>query len=146
MLGNVQTHITKTSTRLPGNSIYHPIEDIYQSRRIDHFHGMQFASSLVLCSFITLIGLDGAFPRQPVADAIVFEALKDHPPAWWWGGKNAWATWFLYTFLGRRFIVRRIVSLSLRDWALTAVQDWLLSRIFGLNTLAARRARDRKSA
>lgn len=54
------------------------------------------------------INADGAYPRQPVADAIVSEALKDHPPAWWWGGKNAWVTWFLYMFIGRRFMVRNI--------------------------------------
>ncbi|KAF7794893.1 hypothetical protein EIP86_006036 [Pleurotus ostreatoroseus] len=125
VLGSVRTHITKSFHHLPDNSIYLPIRDIYQARRIEHFH-------------------DGALPRQSIADAIVAEASKDDPRAWWWGGKNAWITWFLLVFTSRRFIVSTYYHLSEISY-LKEIQDRILSRIFGLSKLTAINAREKSA-
>ncbi|KAJ3555510.1 hypothetical protein NM688_g2540 [Phlebia brevispora] len=90
VLGNVQTPITKPWHRLPQDSLYLPIKDIYQSRRIENF-------------------MDNAHQRAPVARDIVDEALKREPRAWWWGGKNSLIIWFIYSFLPRRCL----------DWVLS---------------------------
>ena len=88
--------------------------------------------------------LDGALPRQSIADAIVAEASKDDPRAWWWGGKNAWITWFLLVFTSRRFIVSTYYHLS-EILYLKEIQDRILSRIFGLSKLTAINAREKSA-
>lgn len=108
VLGNVKTNLSKPWHVLPDNSIYQPIKQEYQSRRIDNFQA-------------------SAVPREPIARDIVNEALKSSPRAWVWGGANAWITWFISTFFGRRGF------------------DALLSKMFGLKKLAELQSQSKKN-
>lgn len=81
--GYVSTNITKPgSHKLPPNSLYQPIRDIYQARRINNF--------------------EKASPRDKVVKSIVDETLTQRPRAWLWVGANSWLVWFISTFCGRR--------------------------------------------
>ncbi|THH14041.1 hypothetical protein EW146_g6252 [Bondarzewia mesenterica] len=96
VLGNVRSNLSKPWHVLPANSIYQPIKQEYQSRRIDNFQ-------------------KSAVPREPIARSIVEETLKSSPRAWVWGGANAWTVWFISTFLSRRGfdgILSKIFGLS----------------------------------
>ncbi|KAJ7593188.1 hypothetical protein C8J56DRAFT_930571 [Mycena floridula] len=91
LAGLMETKIgPKPGNILPADSIYSPIRDHYQSRRVIHFQ-------------------DGATPRHVAAKQIINETLKRNPKAWLWLGRNSWTCWFLSTFGGRR-VFDRIVS------------------------------------
>ncbi|THG93348.1 hypothetical protein EW026_g7861 [Hermanssonia centrifuga] len=127
VLGNIQTQLSKPWHRLPENSIYQPIKDIYQSRRIDNFQ-------------------KSAIPREPLVRDIVKEVLKNNPRAWFWGGANAWVTWFISTFLGRRgFVCIFLVSVTSKRTD-EDEKDGIMSKMFGLKKLATLKAQERKSA
>ena len=143
VLGNVHTHIIRPGHQLPENSLYLPIEEEYQARRIDKFQGARVLQGEVRVLVLTDMPVESSEHPGPVSEQIVAEVLKSSPSAWWWGGQYSWLTWLVHTFLGRRGFVR-ISSLNLR-WVLTLVQDWLLTVRFGLNKLACRIAHDRQT-
>ncbi|KAL1687278.1 hypothetical protein GGG16DRAFT_117114 [Schizophyllum commune] len=81
LTGNVESNLAAThhpKDYLPKDSIYKPVEDIYQ-KNIDHFQ-------------------DGAIPTAVYAKKVVDEATKKSPTAWLWAGNQATMVWFLSTF------------------------------------------------
>jgi len=92
--GGVDTNIGRPSS-IPLDSLYRPMEDIYQARRVN----------------ITKGTMDPAV----YAKTLVAEALSARPRAWLWAGSHAWVVWFFATFSGRRifdFIMAKRFGLS----------------------------------
>jgi 1-acylglycerone phosphate reductase len=79
--GNVESNIMKPET-LPDNSIYQPIKDIYQDKRLNKFQ-------------------DGAISADVWAKAVIAESLKPKPKPHMWIGYNWFTVWVVSTFLPR---------------------------------------------
>lgn len=104
------------------------------------------SSSLLILADNTCIFLESAIPREPLVRDIVKEVLKNNPRAWFWGGANAWVTWFISTFLGRRgFVCIFLVSVTSKRTD-EDEKDGIMSKMFGLKKLATLKAQERKSA
>jgi len=77
--GSVKSNIAKPRT-LPEDSLYRPMEDLYQSRRLN-------------------TSQQNAMDTAEYAKQVVAEALAKSPRAWVWGGTKTWPCWFIDTFL-----------------------------------------------
>ncbi|KAF8071602.1 NAD-P-binding protein [Lyophyllum atratum] len=80
--GTVKSNIAKPNT-IPADSLYKPMEEAYQERRINR-------SQI------------NAMATEAYARTVVTEVLKSNPRAWLWTGNMASIAWFMDTFLGRR--------------------------------------------
>ncbi|KAH8818894.1 hypothetical protein DL96DRAFT_1534386 [Flagelloscypha sp. PMI_526] len=80
--GNVKSQLSKLHWKLPEDSIYKPIQQEYQDRRIAHFQ-------------------DEAMDCGPVVTRIITEFLKPNPSSWYWDGTNSTLAWVLTTFFPR---------------------------------------------
>ncbi|KAF7309857.1 Short-chain dehydrogenase/reductase family protein [Mycena indigotica] len=67
---------------LPADSLYKPMEDLYQQHRIN-------------------IPSQGTTPTEEYARAVVRETTKTTPSPWVWIGKNTMMVWLMDTFLPR---------------------------------------------
>ncbi|KZT05789.1 NAD-P-binding protein [Laetiporus sulphureus 93-53] len=95
LTGSVKTNIVKPHT-LPEHSIYQPMEDIYQERRVKPI-------------------MEGAMPADQYARTVVSETLKSSPPEIVWAGTHTWFCWAVDKFLGQRgfdFIFTRMFGLA----------------------------------
>ncbi|KAJ7641532.1 NAD-P-binding protein [Roridomyces roridus] len=79
--GAVQSNISRGGN-LPDNSLYKPMEDLYQQKRIN-------------------VSQRSATPTDSYAAIVVAEAMKANPRAWVWAGKSSFLAWFIDTFLPR---------------------------------------------
>jgi len=98
--GSVKSNIVKPRS-LPENSLYRPMEDIYQAQRLS-------------------TSQHNAMDTMEYAKQVVAVALAKSPGALVWRGTKIWPCWLIDTFLPKTGF------------------DALLSKMFGLDQLAAR--------
>ncbi|KAJ7066536.1 NAD-P-binding protein [Mycena amicta] len=81
LTGVIQSNIWRDGS-LPDDSLYKPMEDLYQEYRIN-------------------IPKQGTMPTEDYARIVVRESTKTNPSAWVWTGKNSTMVWIMDTFLPR---------------------------------------------
>ncbi|THH15735.1 hypothetical protein EW146_g4791 [Bondarzewia mesenterica] len=77
--GGVKSNISRPR-QMPADSLYQPVEEIYQKRGIR-------------------MSQETPIPTDVYARSVVKEVLKSKPSVWFWTGYFAWMTWFMSTFL-----------------------------------------------
>ncbi|KZT12010.1 NAD(P)-binding protein [Laetiporus sulphureus 93-53] len=139
--GNVKSNIAKPRS-LPSDSLYKPIEAQYQARRVNP-QGLQFdavgahQSGSDGCLILQVSEMD----TDQYARKVVQGVISQNPRAWFWAGNPTWLVWFMDTFLGRRAFVGNSHDIP-KSRFLTRSQDSLMTRMYGLDEVAAAIAKE----
>lgn len=119
---------------IPADSLYKPMEEMYQERRINRSQSMFCLPNCFNRYFNFSVN---AMPTDIYAKIVVTEVLKAEPRAWLWTGNQTLLVWFMDTFLGRRGFVSSAILTFSSENNMVDLQDWLMTKMFGFSEFSS---------